>query len=166
MSESEQTPAPAGAPLVVELFEHVTALSVVAAEQDQTSPLRKRLTEIVQALDRIGERLSAPPAFPAPVAEREPLTNRVYRCTSCKFETWVLAETHEPMGCTRTHCNGRLEPAPPALGEPGAGSELTRHHPFVVSAMEDAFYAGEIQARDPRPVHIKFAAWKRGEKAR
>jgi hypothetical protein len=43
---------------VVALFEHVTALYVVACQQPQTSQLRKRLSEIVRDLDAVGQRLS------------------------------------------------------------------------------------------------------------
>jgi hypothetical protein len=49
----------------VELFEHITALYALAGEQPQTSPLRRRLSEIVAALDKVGEKLSA---LPAPAA--------------------------------------------------------------------------------------------------
>lgn len=58
------------------------------------------------------------------------------------------------------HCVPHKQP-PSSLAAPeDAGTALSREHPFVVSAMEDAFFAGVTRANDERPIHENFAAWR------
>jgi hypothetical protein len=77
----------------VDLFEHVTALYVIACQQPQGGPLRKRLSELVREFDRVGERLSAgvwnahrepAPVSPAPPAEATVTEEQNWRRTAPK----------------------------------------------------------------------------------